>query len=97
MNYKTYDFEETMSLSLENSFGILDQEDGVKIKITIGIDKDDGTGYFEFYDIESGGEVWHAEGGLWFNGNELTDYDGVFDLPTPIKTKLKELNYKVDF
>lgn len=97
MDYKTYNFEETMNLSLENSFGIIHKEDDVKIKISLGINKEEGTGYFEIYDMESGGNDWYAEGGLWFEGNELTDYDGVFDLPTPLKTKLKELNYKVDF
>jgi hypothetical protein len=34
--------------------------------------------------------------GLWFNGNTLTDYDGVFELPKQLLDKLTELGYDVE-
>ena len=43
------------------------------------------------YDEESRGDDYYAEGGLWFNGNELTDYDGVFDLDENIIDCVKEM------
>ena len=59
------------------------------------IDKDYGC--FEFYDIDTGGERLYAEGGLWFDGKELVDYDGVFQLPLPVIDKLKEWGYNTEF
>ena len=51
-------------------------------------------GCFEFYDVESGGEYTHAEGGLWFeedkDGLVLSDYDGVYELPMFILEKLSD-------
>ena len=37
----------------------------------------------------------HAEIGLWFDGKELSDYDGVFSLPREIGEMLKEAGYVV--
>jgi len=52
------------------------------------------SGCFEFYDVESGGEYTHAEGGLWFeedkDGLVLSDYDGVYELPMFILEKLSD-------
>ena len=52
------------------------------------------SGCFEFYDVESGGEYTHAEGGLWFEEDQgdliLSDYDGVFELPMFILEKLSD-------
>jgi hypothetical protein len=81
------------NLSLENSFGTIKKQMGIELYVTIGIREDEGTGYFELYDTETGGEDWYAEGGLWFDGKELTDYDGVFALPECIIEKLKELGF----
>ena len=51
-------------------------------------------GFFEYYDIESGGEDLHAEGGLWFDEDQgnltLRDYDGVYELPMFILEKLSD-------
>jgi len=85
-------FFATQSLSLENSFGTIKRENDVKLEVTVGI-KDDGYGWFEIADVESGGEEWHAEGGMWFDNKTLTDYDGVFELPTVVTDKLKEWGY----
>jgi hypothetical protein len=66
-----------------------------KVEVTIGINDDD-YGWFEFLDIKSGGNGWHAEGGLWFEGTTLVDYDGVFELPEFILDKLESWGYNVD-
>jgi hypothetical protein len=42
----------------------------------------------------SGGDHY-AEIGLWFEGNELTDYDGVFSLPREIAQMLTDAGYIV--
>ena len=85
-------FEVTSDLTLENSFTVLDSQNKVELEVTIGIKSED-YGWFEFYDKKTGGNRWHAEGGLWFEDKVLTDYDGVFDLPDFIIDKLKELGY----
>lgn len=44
-------------------------------------------------ELISGGH--HAEIGVWFQGKELTDYDGVFSLPREIGEMLKDAGYVV--
>jgi len=85
------------NLSLENSFGTLDKQNNVKINFTIGIHDDGNTGWFEFYDLETVGERWYAEGMLWFEGNVVMDYDGVFALPIEIINKLNELRFDTEY
>jgi hypothetical protein len=92
----TTNFTAKQSLSLETSFGRIKAEDDVELEGTIGYRAEDDYGWFEFYDVESGGEEWYAEGGLWFEGNELTDYDGVFSLPPFIFKYLKSKGFNVD-
>ena len=87
-------FQATQSLALENSFGVLKEEKGVVLEVTVGINSDE-YGWFELYDVESGGDEWYAEGGIWFDGKTVTQYDGVFCLPIPIIDKLKEWGYDV--
>lgn len=89
-------FTAKQSLSLETSFGRIKSEDDVELEGTIGYKAEMDYGWFEFYDIESGGEDWYAEGGLWFEGNTLTDYDGVFSLPPFIFKYLKSKGFNVD-
>lgn len=81
----------TCILTLENSFGVLKKQD-VKIDVTLAI-KDDEYGFFEFFDTETGGDEWYAEGGIWFEGTKVTDYDGVFSLPPFITKKLQEWGF----
>jgi len=85
-------FQTVQSLSLENSFGTIKAEDNITLEVTVGINSDD-YGWFELYDIESGGEDWYAEGGLWIKDKVITDYDGVFSLSPVIIEKLKEWGY----
>jgi hypothetical protein len=89
------EFDAKQSLQLENSFTILKSENDIKLHVTVGINNDE-YGWFEFYDIETGGDEWYAEGGLWFKDGELTMYDGVFALPDFILDKLVELGKNVD-
>lgn len=87
------EFKATENLSLENSFGTIREQSGIELLVTIGITEEDEYGWFEFYDTETGGDDWYAEGGLWFEGKVLTDYDGVFALPVCITDKLRELGF----
>lgn len=92
---KTVNFEATQSLSMANSFGVVKQEELVDIDVNIGIDGNRGS--FELYDIETGGESWYAEGGLWLkNETDLIDYDGVHELPTVVSDKLIEMGINLD-
>ncbi len=59
-------------------------------------DKDNENGGFELYDEESGGNDYYGEGGLWFSGELLTDYDGMFDLPGTVVDMLKKMGANVD-
>jgi len=96
METATHTWQEEVYVSRETSFGIIDQTlTPILCEFTIGL-RDDETGYFEWYDIESGGIEYYCEGGLWFDGKNLTDYDGVFDLSHCIKQKLVELGYNLD-
>lgn len=90
-------FEVKQGLSLETSYGRIRQENDVVIEVNIGYRAEDDYGWFEFYDIASGGEDWYAEGGLWFSEEELTDYDGVFELPDFICEYLKKKGFDVSY
>jgi hypothetical protein len=87
-----HEFTAVKSLTLENSFGVLNKQKDVELIVTVGI-KDENCGWFEFYDKESEGNDWYAEGGLIFENKELIDYDGVFSLPEFILDKLDEIGY----
>lgn len=85
----------TVGLTLQNSFGVIAEQDGVEIEINIRQSKEDYAS-FEFYDTETGGDEWYAEGGLWFKGKELVDYDGVFELPTEVISILEKGGYNCE-
>ena len=87
-------FQATQALTLENSFGVIKSENNIVLEVTVGINSDN-YGWFEIFDVESGGEEWYAEGGLEIEDNMITGYDGVFSLPTPIIDKLLEWGYDV--
>ena len=78
----------------QNSFGIVDSCNDVVLNVTIGINSTE-YGWFEFYDIATGGNEWYAEGSLNFDNGELIGYDGVFCLSDFIVDKLEELGYNV--
>ena len=57
---------------------------------TIGIcNEKKGYGYFE-------NNYTGTEGGLWFEGRLLVDYDGVFFLPEPVINVLLDLGYIIE-
>ena len=89
-------FKSVQHLSLDTSYGSIKKENDVELEVTVGIKEDGKYGWFEIYDIETGGESWYAEGGLWFDGKTLTDYDGTFSLPKPVEEKLNEWGYNTD-
>ncbi len=92
MEKKKETFKSVQNLTLQNSFGILNEENDVELNVTVGINSED-YGWFELYDTETGGESWYAEGGLWFRDKKLYDYDGVYSLPIPVEEKLNEWGY----
>lgn len=89
-------FKAILPLSLETSYGVIRKEDKVNLDVTVAVNDGGETGYFELYDTNTGGDKWYASGGLWFNGNKLVEYDGVFSLPLIVEEKLKEWGYEID-
>tara|TARA_R100001591_G_scaffold81623_1_gene88465 strand:- start:71 stop:379 length:309 start_codon:yes stop_codon:yes gene_type:complete len=79
----------------ENSFGQVGEAKTVTMKYNINFNEEKQYGSFEIYDLESGGNDFYSEGGLWFKENELVDYDGIFCLPTPVLDKLEEWGLNV--
>jgi hypothetical protein len=83
-------FKKTMYVGYETSMSPnVDREEKV-MHYNVGWNRDEERGWFEMYDEESGGEEYYGEGGLWFDGNILTDYDGVFSLDENIIQCLKK-------
>lgn len=98
---KTQDFKKQFKvvegLVLENSFGVVKSEDDVVINVSVGYRAKDDRGWFEIYDEKTGGEDWYSEGGLWFDGKELTDYDGCFSLPSFVMDCLEKQGLDCSF
>ena len=67
------------------------------MEYTVIWNKDNQRGWFEIYDQESGGEDYYGEGGLWFKGNELIDYDGVFEIDEEVVKCLKDWGADVSY
>jgi hypothetical protein len=55
----------------------------------IEISTADNYGYFQ-------NNTTGTEGGLWFDGLRLSDYDGVYDLPKPVYTALVNAGFKLE-
>tara|TARA_R110002050_G_scaffold6819_3_gene27443 strand:- start:899 stop:1174 length:276 start_codon:yes stop_codon:yes gene_type:complete len=75
-----------------NSFGETPFEER-EITYNIEVNPIKQYGHYEMY--SNHGE-YHAEGGLWFDDGVLSDYDGIFELPETIKTKLVEWGFIVE-
>ena len=56
---------------------------------TIEIDTAKSYGYFQHNQTGT-------EGGLWFVGKTLADYDGVWELPHEVAAALKALGYSLE-
>ena len=83
------------------------RNDGVTYTMVyeVGFIPSEEYGFFEYYDEESGGEIYHAEGGLWFDteidvdddgrwvaNTKCVDYDGVYELNDTVIELCKEMN-----
>ena len=95
-------WEEETGMIEQNSFGVTREESKVTLTFHVKVWNSHETseygplrGCFEFWDNETGGDEWYAEGGLWFTDGELTDYDGVFSLSSYILEKLNEHGFDV--
>jgi hypothetical protein len=88
---KEYNMTRNVDLYEENSFGVTREENAVKTTFTVCI-KADGNGWFEI----DGGSEWYAEGGLWFEGKNLVEYDGVFNLAAEIIELLENNGFNCD-
>ena len=58
---------------------------------TVEISTTDQYGYFEHNDYGD-----ECGGGLWFEDNELVDFDGVFALPSQVADAIIEMGFRVD-
>ena len=79
MRYE-YDSEQEERVFHEGSWGATKPQPA-KMKLTCWVNLEKQRGGLEWYDIETGGNRFYAEGGLWFDDNKLSDFDGVADLP----------------
>lgn len=69
-------------------------KDGCWVCIGLAKDKTE-VGYWEIQSNPKDDDSYSA-GGLWFNGEQIQDYDGCYDLPKHVKTALSFLGYHID-
>jgi len=100
MNF-THNFKTTLpNVAMTTAYGIdSDRATNVEMETTIGLDSDGG--WYETYDIDTGGERFYAEGALETETDEngsvrLTGYDGCFELPEHITEALKQKGVIID-
>ena len=71
--------------------------DGIDYELVIKDTADNKQeGWFEYYDLETGGEDEYAEGGIWVENSKVRDYDGVFELPEVILEWLNQFNINTE-
>ena len=80
-------------INRETSYGSTPLTDDAASEMEVVVNSN-GKGWFDWY-IEELDE--YEEGGLWFDENELTDYDGVFSLPEQLITFLEEQGYNMNY
>ena len=90
-------------VSMRTAYDVdLDAEKNVEMDTSVSIDPDHQYGgWYETYDLESGGERFYAEGVLevyWDDNGEvrLTGYDGCFELPEYIIEALEKKGVIID-
>ena len=88
-------FDAISHLRMETSMGGVvkgSARKSVELECHVVVDEEntDYGGYFEFWDKETQGEKWHADGHLEISNKTLTGYDGVMELPDFIINKLKD-------
>ena len=100
----THSFKTTLpNVAMTTAYDVdLDRATNVEMDTSIGIDPDHQYGgWYETYDLESGGERFYAEGILevyWDDNGDvrLTGYDGCFDLPEFITDALESKGVIID-
>ena len=94
---RTYERQETFQVEspvrLETSCSVIDSSPNELLSITVGVDTEDAYGFFEIYDLATGGVRFYCEGGLWFEDKKLIDYDGVFEISQHVTKKLNEWGF----
>ena len=90
-------------VSMRTAYDVdLDAELNVEMDTSIGIDPNHQYGgWYETYDLESGGDRFYAGGvleGYWDDNGEvrLTGYDGCFELPEYIIEALEKKGVIID-
>ena len=61
----------------------------------VKLDIDGEYGSWEYQEDEDDEETY-MEGGIWFDGKQIEDYDGCFELPEEVVAALNELGYSID-
>ncbi len=99
----THSFKHTLPfVSMRTAYDVdLDAAKNVEMDTEVSIDPDHGYGgWYETYDLETGGDRFYAEGVLEvdFDGDKatLTGYDGCFELPDYIIKALEEKGVIID-
>ena len=99
----THSFKHTLPfVSMRTAYDVdLDAEKNVEMDTSVSIDPDHQYGgWYETYDLETGGDRFYAEGVLevYFeeDGPRLTGYDGCFELPEYITDALESKGVIID-
>jgi len=103
MKFK-HDFKTTLPfVSMRTAYDVdLQSATDVEMDTTIEIDPNHSYGgWYETYDVETGGDYFHAGGILeiyWDDNGDvrLTGYDGCFELPEYITDALEEKGVIID-
>ena len=61
----------------------------------VKLDIDGEYGSWEYQEDDDDEETY-MEGGIWFDGKQIEDYDGCFELPEEVVAALNELGYSLD-
>ena len=90
-------------VSMRTAYGVdTDAAENVEMDTTIAIDPDHRYGgWYEAYDLDTGGERFHVEGVLETSHGEdgavrLTGYDGCYELPEYITKALEDKGVIID-
>ena len=99
----THSFKHTLPfVSMRTAYDVdLDAAKNVEMDTSVSIDPDHQYGgWYETYDLETGGDRFYAEGVLevYFDedGPRLTGYDGCFELPEYITDALEKKGVIID-
>ncbi len=71
------------------------EENGITYDCEVNVNTEESYGSFEIYDVDYS-EGYYESGGLWFEGNVLRDYDGVYELPECVKATLTQWNFNLE-